>query len=197
VHDRHSHAADAFRGPAVRHRTPEEPRPVVDEYSYQFPSPLSWYEVALLEAYIGRRTNYAKWSLADLQSCFTIADRGRLRDAGDPLPGSGPFTLYRGVAGHGRMRRLRGLSWTSSLERAAWFATRFPHLPDPAVVTVTVNAVKVAAYLDKPVGRGEQEFLVLLSSDDRLHRVACNLRELAGAVRRATEHSDTHIEGGA
>ena len=42
VHDRHSHAADAFRGLATRHRTPEEPKPVVDEFSYRFPSELSW-----------------------------------------------------------------------------------------------------------------------------------------------------------
>jgi hypothetical protein len=42
VHDRHSHAADAFRGLAVRHKTPEEPTPPADEYSYVFPSPLSW-----------------------------------------------------------------------------------------------------------------------------------------------------------
>jgi hypothetical protein len=42
VHDRHSHAADAFRGLAARHRTPEEPKPVVDEFSYRLPSELSW-----------------------------------------------------------------------------------------------------------------------------------------------------------
>jgi hypothetical protein len=36
VHDGHSHSADAFRGLAVRHKTPEEPKPVVEEYSYRF-----------------------------------------------------------------------------------------------------------------------------------------------------------------
>jgi phage terminase large subunit len=42
VHDGHSHAADAFRGLAVRHKTPEAPKPVVEEYTYQFPSEYSW-----------------------------------------------------------------------------------------------------------------------------------------------------------
>ena len=37
-----SHAADAFRGLAVRHKTPEEPKPPEDEWSYRIPSPLSW-----------------------------------------------------------------------------------------------------------------------------------------------------------
>jgi phage terminase large subunit len=46
VHDRHSHAAAAFRGLAVRHRTPEEPKPVVDEYSYRMPSALDWTNLA-------------------------------------------------------------------------------------------------------------------------------------------------------
>jgi phage terminase large subunit len=42
VHDRHSHAADAFRGLATRHKTPEEPKPVVDEFTYRMPSEYSW-----------------------------------------------------------------------------------------------------------------------------------------------------------
>jgi phage terminase large subunit len=43
VHDRHSHAADAFRGLAVRHKTPTLPElPPHDILVYQFPSELSW-----------------------------------------------------------------------------------------------------------------------------------------------------------
>src|SRR5262249_1766556 len=47
VHDRHSHAADAFRGLAVRHKTPEPERPVED-WSFSTPygsgrdAELSW-----------------------------------------------------------------------------------------------------------------------------------------------------------
>jgi hypothetical protein len=42
---RRSAAADAFRGLAVRHRTPEESKTIVDQYSYRMPSPLDWMGV--------------------------------------------------------------------------------------------------------------------------------------------------------
>jgi len=42
VHDWSSHAADAFRGLAVRHKPPEEPRVLVDEYIYRFPTEHDW-----------------------------------------------------------------------------------------------------------------------------------------------------------
>ena len=43
VHDRHSHAADAFRGVAVRHKTPTFPAPPPpDILVYRFPSALDW-----------------------------------------------------------------------------------------------------------------------------------------------------------
>jgi hypothetical protein len=47
VHDWSSHAADAFRGLAVRHKTPETPRPHDYEYqySYRMPHPLDWMGV--------------------------------------------------------------------------------------------------------------------------------------------------------
>jgi hypothetical protein len=68
---------------------------------------LGLYEQAALYAFKASRTNdHRIWS--DLELMFFWADRMRLRNAGRPLPGSGPFTLYRGVAGHGRDRRIRG-----------------------------------------------------------------------------------------
>jgi hypothetical protein len=42
VHDRHSHPANAFRGLAVRHKAPEEPKSTVDEFSYRMPSEYGW-----------------------------------------------------------------------------------------------------------------------------------------------------------
>jgi phage terminase large subunit len=42
MHDWAEHGASAFRYLAVRHKTPEAPRPVVDEYSYRMPHALSW-----------------------------------------------------------------------------------------------------------------------------------------------------------
>jgi hypothetical protein len=80
-------------------------------------------ESALVQAFTMNRGNnhhgYAKLDFLTRQ-----ADRARLRAAGDPLPSPGPWTVYRGVAGHGRARRIRGFSWTADCEKARWFATR-------------------------------------------------------------------------
>jgi hypothetical protein len=119
---------------------------------------LGCFEQALLRAIIGTRTNNSRWPITDLRYLFSLADKGRLRALGDPLPGAGPFTIFRGVAGWGRRRMVRGISWTGSLDVACWFANR-PHFTDPAVYTVTVAAPAVAAYLDES-GRNEEEFLL-------------------------------------
>lgn len=128
------------------------------------------YEQALLWAFTITRTSHAHFPLEVLKTLFECADRTRLRAAGDPLPGSGPFTLYRGVGGVGRGRRVRGLSWSASEERARWFADRAKAfgLPDPAVFRVTVDDRDVLAYVDD---REEQEFIVLLPARSRPVRV--------------------------
>lgn len=127
------------------------------------------YETALLRAFVTTRTNNHGWPISALRLLFDVADRGRLRSAGDRLPGPGPFTLYRGVAGHGRARRVRGLSWTASLERARFFAHRFDgYLAAPAVFSVTVQEHDVLAYSND---RTEQEFIVMLPPSARLVRV--------------------------
>jgi len=116
------------------------------------------YETALFDAFINPRVNNRHWPMDDLRFMFEIADRDRLRAAGDPLPGPGPFTIFRGVAGKGPARRVRGLSWTGSRKKALWFARRL-YLPDPAVFQVTVSIEDVLAYSNE---REEQDFTVLL-----------------------------------
>lgn len=125
------------------------------------------FERALLDAFIAARTNNHGFPLAELNALFDKADRQRLRAASDPLPNAGPFTIYRGIAGRGRSRRVRGLSWTGSQERAAWFATRFPQFADPAVVTTVIDDSQVLAYCNE---RNEQEFIVRLSAGHRVVR---------------------------
>jgi hypothetical protein len=123
---------------------------------------LGIYERALLSAFISARVNHHRWPTRDLRSLFESTDRRRLRKAGDPLPGRGPFTLYRGVAGRGAARRVRGLSWTASPERAYFFAHRFAatsFCPNPAVFRVTVRDKDILAYSNE---RGEEEFIVFL-----------------------------------
>lgn len=101
---------------------------------------------------------------------FALADRDLLLSAGDPLPGPGPFTIFRGVSGRTQARRIRGLSWTGSLERAQWFADRGEYfgLADPAVFQVTIDADSVLAYSDE---RNEQEFIVMLPDSAKPVRV--------------------------
>jgi hypothetical protein len=135
------------------------------------------FEAALLVAFCGTRTNNHGWPEVSLKTMFDLADRTRLRAAGGPLPGPGPFTLYRGVAGRGRARRVRSFSWTSDFERAAWFARRFaPLFHDPAVYRATVYEDDVLAYANE---RNEQEFIVLLPSSVKPVRVLSSQGTLA------------------
>ena len=128
---------------------------------------LGIYEKALVDAFTATRGNNRHWSLSELRYLFEIADRTQLREAGEPLPYPGPFTLYRGVAGRGPARRIRSMSWTASLEKATWFAKRF-FLPDPAVYQTTVNEADVLAYVND---RKEQEFIVTLPLSARVTRL--------------------------
>jgi hypothetical protein len=116
------------------------------------------YEATLLEAFAAMRANNRGASSPLLDVMWYDADRSRLRAAGDPLQGDGPFTVYRGVAGHGAARRIQGFSWTSSLEMAGWFAARF-RLPHPAVFTMTVDDADALAYRHR-----ESEFIVRVES---------------------------------
>lgn len=117
---------------------------------------LSMFEDCLVEAWLSARVNHAGLSNRRLVGLFSLADRERLRAAADPIPNGSSFRLYRGVAGTGRGRRVRGLAWTSDLERARWFAQRFP-LPNPAVFTAEVERSDVLFYSDD---RNESEFVI-------------------------------------
>lgn len=77
------------------------------------------YEKALLLAYQGAKVNLSGWSPDIIKWMFSEADPAALRSCGGPLPEEDPVTLYRGVAGKGRQRRVSGLSWTTSLGVAA------------------------------------------------------------------------------
>jgi len=124
------------------------------------------YEEALLHAFVTPRTNNIRWPTFVLESMFLRADREKLRAAGDPLPSDGPFVLYRGVAGEGRRRRIRGLSWTDSVDVARWFADRFPSLPNRAVYVVTVNASHILACTHEKV-RDHRDYILRLPRSTR------------------------------
>jgi hypothetical protein len=114
------------------------------------------YETALIHAYSATRTNFFDWDLGVLKFLLELADRAKLKEIA-PLPPGDQFTLYRGVAGTGRHRRPSGISWTDDLDRAAWFAKRFPHLADPAIYTTTAKPEDIYWFDD---GRTERDFVL-------------------------------------
>ncbi len=132
------------------------------------------YEEALLIALTSAHLNNHHVSSRLIAYLLRLADRERLRAAGDPLPGKGPFRLYRGVAGKGVARRVRGIHWTGTFDRARWFAERAAdrmRLDAPAVFEVTVPESEVLAYTSD---RSEDEYLVVLSKGLRPKRVWTN-----------------------
>jgi hypothetical protein len=114
------------------------------------------YEAALLEAYIGAKSNHSNWTLKVIEKMFSFADRERLLAAGDPLPPGDCFTIYRGVSGGGHSRKVRGYSWTADFDKAVWFANRLD-LSKPAVYQANVAREEIFAYSNQ---RKEKEFIV-------------------------------------
>jgi len=112
-------------------------------------------ESAIARMYVGSKVNTAAWTLGELKKLLESCNREKLRAMGQPLPGDGPFVVYRGIAGGGRYRRIKGFSWTASLDLACWFATRL-RLENPAVYTTTFNREDILFYTNV---RNEQEFV--------------------------------------
>jgi hypothetical protein len=137
---------------------------------------LGIYEEALLEAFMGTRTNNAAWSVKQLLVLFNEMNPDRLA-ALRPIPLGESFRVYRGVAGPKGSRRVRGLSWTGSVECAAWFATWFAgEDSDPAVYVASVSRDDV--WWHEP-DRDEDEFVVRPRSARRLRLGLQELRELS------------------
>lgn len=132
------------------------------------------YEEALLNSYIGTRVNYSHWDFFVIKRLFDLADPKKLRAAGDPVPEGDTFTLYRGISGKKGKRRVNGYSWTSSLNKAKWFATRFEHLENPAVYKVTVPREWVLAFSNE---RQEAEYILKLPLPVRPRRLSLQLKE--------------------
>jgi len=144
------------------------------------------FERGLLCAWLGSKTNIRNWSRSLPRTFFSsFSDRSALLEAGQPLPGDGPFTLYRGVAGAGAARRIRGISWTSSLECARWFATWYAdrfRLPNPSVYKSLVPKENVLAYSND---RKEQEFLLCLPRGHKVDLFARLSAEQAAFPQKA------------
>ena len=125
------------------------------------------YEPALASAFTDTRTNNASYSLSTIRYAFVMANRKKLLAAGDPLPPGNEFTVYRGVAGRGTLRRLSGPAWTGDVEKAKWFARRgaLAGLAAPAVLVATVRREDVYYYTNS---RNEREFVVYADAPKRM-----------------------------
>jgi hypothetical protein len=110
-------------------------------------------EAAVIEAFTGCKVNNTSWPVIATRRLLDACDRERLRSMGQPLP-SMPCEVYRGVGGLNR-RRVRGLSWTSDLDVACWFAARFA-ADNPTVYAVKVDVDDVYFYTDE---RSERELV--------------------------------------
>lgn len=124
------------------------------------------YEKALVSAYVGTRTNWAHFPLSVIEWAFNQGDRIKLRDAGNPFPPGDSFVLYRGASGRHPFRKVSGMSWTSDLDKAIWFATRYEIASaDPAVYKTTVHPDEVYCYVND---RSEQDFILRARRYQRL-----------------------------
>jgi len=149
---------------------------------------LSILEDAVREALAATRTNNCQWPSSWLLELLDSCDREKLRGAGDPLPTGEVLRVYRGIAGDGALRRPRGISWTLDRERAAWFATRIPSLPQPAVLEAKIAREHVYYYTD---GRKESEVVL---NPRRLREVRMRPRlELAEAQARFNRNAATVV----
>jgi len=84
---------------------------------------------------------------------------GFVSDTGEPKPAL-PWTVYRGTV----WGRRRGMSWTTDLERARWFAARYAVRHRAGLVfAVDVEPSAVLALVGDPGGRNESEVVVDLA----------------------------------
>ena len=147
------------------------------------------YEQALACAFAGTRTNFAACSPSAIRTAFERVDRAKLLAAGDPLPPGIGHTVYRGVAGVRRQRRLPGPAWTDDLDTAKEYARRgaLAGLPDPAVLVATVRLEDVFFY-----SQNDRTFVAFA---DRPKRLDIDLGGPAeGAEQAAEPPSDAPVE---
>ena len=143
-------------------------------YSYVLQR-LGIFEYALIEAISNPKLDNRS-HLPLIHSLLQQADGQKLLEGHEP-PSPLPTTLYRGVYGTRRYVR-KGVSWTASYKTALWFANRFDGVK-PAVYSVEVIAQDICAYL----GEREGEYIVLVPSNAKIHRIKIDPADLAAAER--------------
>jgi hypothetical protein len=165
------------------------------EWNHRLLADRGLYEVALAYAFTNSKVGNHHLAMWRLEAMFAKADRARLRDAGEPMPDGERFTLYRGVAGKGAARRVRGYSWTDSKQTAAWFAVcaAWFGLADPAVYEAVVDRSDVLFFDDS---RGEREYVVRPAKAKRVPMSGDELRAMHARKCEAKQHKHDRFVSG-
>ena len=130
-------------------------------------------EEAFLEAWSTQKFGVPNWTNAFCDVVLGSLQREKLLNAGDPIPPGDSFIVYRGVAGVGRKRRVRGYSWSGDIGVARLFAEIRADrhgLPNAAVYSAVIQRQHVLAYINER-GRNEQEFLLLPRYFSKIKRI--------------------------
>lgn len=121
-------------------------------------------EEAWLDAYIFQ-SHFADHGLEIVKAVFDACDRSRLQtmkpiDAAISIAKSGRVSLFRGCAGPVHHM---GMSWTSSLDKAIWYAAPKAAYYDQANLAVYATTVALDAIYCR-LDRNEEEFIVVPSA---------------------------------
>lgn len=118
--------------------------------NYRQLAELQVLEEAWLDSYV-HASHFNAYGVGVLKAVFDACDRQRLRSLkplGDAVPGTGRVTLFRGCAGPDHSM---GMSWTSSLDKAIWYAAyhaEYQELEHHAVYVATVQSHDIYCRLD-------------------------------------------------
>jgi len=125
------------------------------------------YERCLVVSWTSAYVNPHEFPLYEQKRLFRIADRKRLRAAGEPMPKGKKFVLYRGCSGAGLGKNKYGISWTDDLYLAKHRATESIEgsIPiRPVVYRTLVDEKNVYAY-SLVMSGFFSEFMCDISSD--------------------------------
>ena len=135
------------------------------------------FERALCFAYVRQKGGTHGWTIKELDSLFSQANPDKLRSCGDNLPGNGPFSIFRGVCGTGKRQRVRGYSWSGSIDVACYFAcwsSDVSKAGNPGIYRANVVESEVHFFWDK---RSEQEFVVRPRSPERVEMSVAEMKK--------------------
>jgi len=124
---------------------------------------VNWWLSGRLDREELRRHITAVWQLAEWPAALGIRtwvtmfrEAGFISDTDEPVPDY-PLTVYRGTT----WGRRRGMSWTTDIDRARWFAARWQLRGERGeVFTAIVPPAAVLALVGDPENHNEEEVVV-------------------------------------